>query len=262
MRLCANLSWMFGEHPFLDRFEAAAKAGFKGVEILSPYEHPVAELKSRLDASGVQLILVNSPSGDRAAGERGMACIPGREAEFRSSIMTALEYASALGCGMIHVMAGVRAAGVSDETASALYAINLAWAVEQSASAGVKLIIEAINQGDIPGYHLRTQEQAAAVIAATDEQVGLQFDIYHCQTSQGNVARRLEALFPLISHVQVADVPSRTEPGTGEVGWEYLFSRIAQLGYTGWIGCEYKPATTTLAGLAWRDRLLPMPHRV
>lgn len=254
LRLCANLSYLFTELPLLDRFEAAARAGFSGVEMLSPYDAPTAAIRERLDATGLTLALINSPAGDRAAGERGMACIPGRQPEFRESVHRAVDTAAALGCGLVHLMAGVRSPDVAADTAAALYAINLAWAAEQAQAAGLRLTIEAINHRDVPGYHLHTLEQAAAIIAAVGpERVGLQFDVYHCQTAQGDVSRRLEALLPLIAHVQVADVPGRHEPGTGEVGWDHLFARLRALGYAGWIGCEYAPKAGTLPGLAWRD---------
>ena len=172
-----------------------------------------------------------------------------------NSVRLALEYAAVLDCRLIHLMAGVVPGDVPYETAAALYAVNLAWAAEQAGAAGVRLAIEAINGRDIPGYFLRTQEQAAAVAAAIGpDKVGIQFDIYHCQTAQGDISRRLEALLPLIAHIQVADVPGRHEPGTGEIGWEFLFGRIRELGYEGWIGCEYQPKGDTVAGLSWRQR--------
>jgi hydroxypyruvate isomerase len=255
LKFCANLNFLFTDLPFLDRFEAAAKAGFEGVELLAPYEAPAKAIRARLDGAGLQQVLFNSPSGDRAAGERGMACIPGRESEFRDSVRRALDYAAALDCRLVHLMAGVQPTDVPLERAAALYTLHLAWAAEQAQAAGVRLAIEAINQRDIPGYFLRTQEQAAAIVESVGhDRVGLQFDIYHCQTAQGDVARRLEALMPLVTHIQVADVPGRQEPGTGEVGWEFLFGRIRMLGYQGWIGCEYQPGGDTVAGLSWRRR--------
>ena len=255
LQFCANLNFLFPDLPLLERFEAAAKAGFKGVELLSPYEVPAKAIRERLDGTGLKQVLFNTPAGDRAAGERGMACIPGREVEFRESVHRALDYAATLDCTLIHLMAGVQPEGVPYDTAAALYAVNLAWAAEQARAAGVRLAIEAINHRDVPGYFLRTQEQAAAVIGAIGlDRVGLQFDLYHCQTAQGDVTRRLEALMPLIAHMQVADVPGRNEPGTGEIGWAFLFDRIKALGYRGWIGCEYQPKGDTAAGLSWRQR--------
>ena len=254
-RLCANLGFLFGEVPFLDRFEMAAGVGFAGVEFASPYDYPATELRAQLKSSGVSLVLINSPAGNRAAGERGFACLPGRGDTFRDSVSQALDYAVALDCKLVHVMAGVPPADLAYETAAALYAANLAWAGERGLAAGVKLVIEPLNPRDAPGYLLRTQEQGAAIVAAIGhDRIGLQFDIYHCQTAQGDVTTRLAKLLPVIDHMQLADVPGRHEPGTGEIGWEYVFRRIDELGYAGWIGCEYTPLGDTVEGLAWRRR--------
>jgi hydroxypyruvate isomerase len=253
-KLAANLSMMFNEAPFLDRFAAAAAAGFAAVEFLFPYEHPAAELRRRLDGAGLRQVLFNAPPGDWAKGERGLASLPGRQAEFRDGINRALEYASALDCPLVHVMAGIPAA-VPPVTAAALYAANLAWAGEQALAAGKKLVIEPINHRDMPGFHLNTVEQGAAVVDAIGrDRLGLQFDIYHCQVTQGDVTKRMAALLPVIAHMQIADVPARHEPGTGEIGWEYVFGQIDALGYQGWVGCEYRPAGDTVAGLKWRQR--------
>jgi hydroxypyruvate isomerase len=255
LRFCANLNFLFPELPLLDRFEAAAKAGFAGVEMVYPYELSAEAIRERLHGAGLKQVLFNTDSGGRAAGERGMACLPGREAEFRRSVHRALDYAATLDCTQVHLMAGVQPPDLPDETAAALYTENLAWAAELAGAAGVKLLIEPINGRDIPGYFLRTQEQAASIIGVVgSDRVGLQFDIYHCQTAQGGVTRRLQAAFPLIAHMQIDDVPGRHEPGTGELGWEFLFGRIRELGYEGWIGCEYTPKGDTLAGLSWRER--------
>jgi hydroxypyruvate isomerase len=254
-RFCANLGFLFPDIPFLERFEAASRAGFTGVEYASPYEYPAAELRSRLNANGLTQVLINSPAGNRAAGERGFACLPGRERIFRDGIEQALDYAVALGCQRVHVMAGVPPTDVAHDTAAALYAANLAWAGERGLAAGVKLVIEPLNPRDAPGYLLRTQEQGAAIAAAIGrDRLGLQFDIYHCQIAQGDVTTRLAALIGAIDHMQLADVPGRHEPGTGEIGWDYVFRRIDDLGYAGWIGCEYTPLGDTAAGLAWRQR--------
>jgi hydroxypyruvate isomerase len=254
-RLCANLGFLFGEVPFFDRFEAAAQAGFAGVEFASPYEYRAAELRTQLRSAGLRLVLINSPAGNRAAGERGFACLPGRVDTFRDGVSQALDYAVALDCKLIHVMAGVPPADLAHDTAAALYAANLAWAGERGLAAGVKLVIEPLNPRDAPGYFLRSQEQGAAIVAALGhDRIGLQFDIYHCQTAQGDVTTRLEKLLPVVDHMQLADVPGRHEPGTGEIGWEYVFRRIDELGYAGWIGCEYAPLGDTVEGLAWRQR--------
>jgi hydroxypyruvate isomerase len=254
-RLAANLSMMFPEIPFLDRFEAAAKAGFQAVEFLFPYEFPAAEIRRRLDAAGLRQILFNMPPGDWSAGERGLTALPGRQRQFRDGVKLALDYAAALDCKLVHPMAGVPPADTPFLTASSVYAANLAWAVELSGPAGVKLVIEPINHRDMPGFHLNTMAQGAAVVEAIGrDRLGLQFDIYHCQITEGDVTKRIEALLAIIAHIQLADVPGRNEPGTGEIGWDYVFPRIDALGYQGWIGCEYRPAGDTVAGLSWRKR--------
>ena len=254
-RLAANLSMMFNEVPFLDRFEAAAKARFKAVEFLFPYDHPASEIRRRLDNSGLKQVLFNMPPGDWAGGERGIACLPGRTREFRDGVKTALDYAGALGCGMVHCMAGIVPAGVALGTAAALYVANVAWAAEQAAAQGVKVVIEPINHRDMPGFFLNTMAQGADIVEAIGfDRLGLQFDIYHCQVTEGDITKRMAALLPKIAHMQLADVPGRHEPGTGEIGWEYVLGCIDSIGYEGWVGCEYRPAGETIAGLAWRDR--------
>jgi len=251
-RFAANLSMMFNEVPFLDRFALAAKAGFKGVEFLFPYEHPAAEIAQRLKDNGLQQVLFNAPAGDFAKGERGMAAIPGKQAAFRESIKLALEYATTLACPRLHIMAGLKPEGVAHDTLTAVYGANLAYAAEECAKVGVKPIIEPINHRDIPGFFLNTTDQAAAIIAAVGpEKLGMQFDLYHCQITEGDVVKRVEKHLPLIAHMQVADTPGRHEPGTGEVNWPFVFKTIDALGFRGWIGCEYRPAGETLAGLSW-----------
>ena len=253
-RFAANLSRMFNEHPFLDRFDAAAKAGFTGVEFLFPYDYPAAELKSRLAANGLTQALFNMPPGDWAGGERGLAALPGRQAQFRDSVQLALDYATALGCKLVHCMAGIVPAEVAPATAAATYAANLAWAGEQAKAAGVKLAIEPINHRDMPGYYLNTEAQGAAIVDAIGfDKVGLQFDVYHCQTTEGDITKRMEKHLKVIVHMQIADVPARNEPGTGEIGWPFVFRKMDELGYTGWVGLEYRPAGDTVAGLAWRQ---------
>ncbi len=251
-RFAANLSMMFNEVPFLDRFAAARAAGFEAVEFLFPYEHPAAEIAARLRDNGLQQVLFNAPPGSWEAGERGIASLPGRSEEFREGIRRALDYATELGCPRLHVMAGLKPAGVPHDTLTATYAVNLAWAAEECGRAGVKPIIEPINHRDIPGFFLNTTDQAAAVIQAIGpDRLGMQFDLYHCQITEGDVVKRVEKHLPLIAHMQVADTPGRNEPGTGEVNWPFVFSRIDALGFRGWIGCEYRPAGNTEAGLGW-----------
>ncbi len=255
-RFAANLSMMFTELAFLDRFDAAARAGFKAVEFLFPYEHPASEIRRRLDANGLSQALFNMSPGDWAKGERGLAALPGRQSEFAEGISRALDYAAALDCPLVHCMAGIVPAGVSHVTAGAVYAANLARAAEAAQKRGVKIVVEPINHRDMPGYFLNTQAQGAAFVEAIGRaRLGLQFDVYHVQITEGDITRRLEQFLPLIAHVQIADVPARNEPGTGEIGWEYVFRRLDELGYGGWVGCEYRPAGETDAGLAWLRRL-------
>jgi hydroxypyruvate isomerase len=194
--------------------------------------------------------------GDPTTGAgSGFACIPGRQQEFRDSIKKALDYAVGLECSLVHVMAGIQPSATSRDTAFAVYVANIASAAQLARQADVRLLLEAVNQRDVPGFFLQTQEQGAAVIEAIGSPyVGLQFDVYHCQVSQGDVMRRMETLMPMIKHIQIADPPARNEPGTGEIAWDYVFRRIDELSYQGWVGCEYRPANETVAGLKWRDR--------
>ena len=253
-RFAANLSMMFNEVPFLDRFAAAAAAGFRGVEFLFPYDHPAAELRKRLDGAGLELALFNMPPGDWAAGERGTAGLPGRTAEFRDGVLRAIDYAGVLGCPLLHCMAGIAPSGVPQGAAFASYVGNVAWAAERTAAAGLRLVLEPINHRDMPGYILNTTSQAAGIVDALGrDRVGLQFDLYHCQITEGDLTRRMEALLPITAHMQIADVPGRHEPGTGEINWPYVFAQMDNLRYSGWVGCEYRPAGETVAGLAWRN---------
>ena len=254
-RFAANLSMMFNEVPFLERFAAARKAGFEGVEFLFPYDFSTSELRTRLVGEGLTQALFNMPPGNWGAGERGLASLPGRQSEFREGVKKALDYAAALDCRHVHCMAGIVPADVSPVTAAAVYAANLAWATEQARPAGLKLVIEPINHRDMPGYFLNTQAQGAAVVDAIGrDRLGLQFDVYHVQITEGDITKRMERYMPVIAHIQVADVPDRNEPGTGEIGWDYVFRRMDELGYQGWVGCEYRPAGDTVAGLGWRQR--------
>ena len=251
-RFAANLSMMFNEVPFLDRFARARAAGFQAVEFLFPYEFPAAEIAKRLQENGLQQVLFNAPPGNWEAGERGMAALPGRQAEFRDAIGKALEYCAALSCPRLHVMAGLAPAGVPRDKLLSTYAANLAWAAEECGKAGVKPIIEPINHRDIPGFFLNTTDEGAAIIQAVGpERLGLQFDLYHCQITEGDLVKRVEKHLPLIAHMQVADTPGRHEPGTGEVNWPFVFERIDALGFRGWIGCEYRPKAVTEDGLGW-----------
>ena len=242
----ANLSMMFTEHAFLDRFQAARSAGFTAVEYLFPYEFAPGEIKAALDAARLKQALFNGPPGDWEAGERGMASIPGREQEFRDTIGKALEYASVLKPDAIHVMAG-NAAGPS---AQATYIDNLRWAAEQAGDQ--LLVIEPINSRDMPGYFLSRSDQGVAILETVGApNLKLQFDLYHAQIMEGDLTRRLERILPFIGHIQIAGVPDRHEPDAGELNLPHLFKTLDRLGYTGWVGCEYRPAGATVDGLGW-----------
>lgn len=257
-RLAANLSMMFTEIPFLDRFERARACGFEAVEFLFPYDHEPREIRDRLDASGLQLVLHNLPPGDWNKGERGMACHPGREAEFRAAVEKGIRYATALGTPQIHCMSGLRPAGVSEETLRATLLANLTFAAAEARRAGLKLLLEPINPIDIPGYYLNRSSQALALMDEIGaDNLFLQYDIYHAQRVEGELALSMQKYLPRIAHMQLADNPGRHEPGTGEINYAFLFRFLDQIGYQGWIGCEYRPAGDTEAGLGWRERLMP-----
>jgi hydroxypyruvate isomerase len=247
----ANLSMMFQELPFLERFEAAAKAGFKAVEFLFPYDHPAAEIRQRLDRFGLRQVLFNLPPGDWARGERGLAALPGREAEFAAGVDRAIEYAHALGCPQVHAMAGVPL-NVPLEQAAATYGGNLRQAADRLQAHGLRLLIEPLNSRDMPGYFLMTAEQAREVIEAVGHpNLFLQMDLYHAQIMGGDLAERTRSHWKVIRHFQIAGVPGRHEPDVGEINYTYLFELIDSLGYDGWIGCEYRPRAKTLDGLGW-----------
>lgn len=249
-KLAANLSMMFNEVPFLDRFAAAAGAGFDAVEFLFPYEHPTEAVAGRLRDAKVAAALFNMPPGDWNAGERGMAALAGREAEFAAGIERALTYAQALACPIVHPMAGF--AADDDERAIATYVANIRAAADAFAPAGKRIALEPINHRDMPGYFLHTTGQAAALIAKIDRpNVGLQFDLYHAQISEGDLERKIRALAKLTIHVQIAGNPARHEPNVGEVNYDYVLGILDEVGYGGWIGCEYRPAADTVAGLGW-----------
>lgn len=265
-RFAANLSLMYPELPFLERFRAAAQDGFEAVEYLFPYEHEPATLRALLDEHGLRQVLFNAPPGDWAAGERGLASLPGREAEFREGLERALAYAQALDCPRIHVMSGLLPAGVDREARLDLWRDNLAWAVSRAAAAGRTLLIEPINQRDMPGYFLSRQQDAHDLVQALGSPaLKVQFDLYHCQVSEGDVATKLRRWLPTgqVGHLQIAGVPARHEPDRGELNYPYLFDLIDELSaqghWDGWIGCEYRPARGgepggTAAGLDWFHR--------
>ncbi|MEM8991472.1 MAG: 2-oxo-tetronate isomerase [Pseudomonadota bacterium] len=245
-RFAANLSMMFNEHAFLDRFGAAARAGFRGVEYLFPYEHDAGEIRARLDEHGLEQALYNTPPGDWNAGERGFAAMPGAEDRFDAHLDQALEAAQKIRPKNIHVMAGI----VQGPAARATYIANLALAAARAPDQG--FVIEPINHWDMPGYHMGTTEAARGVIAEVGApNLRLQLDLYHAQIMEGDLTRRIEALAPLTAHVQVASVPKRQEPDTGESAFGHLMGSLDRVGYGGWVGCEYSPAGRTEDGLGW-----------
>ncbi|MDQ6628904.1 MAG: hydroxypyruvate isomerase family protein [Pseudomonadota bacterium] len=256
-KFAANLSMMYTEHPFLDRFAAAAADGFEAVEFLFPYESPAETLASTLAQNRLQQVLFNAPPGDFAKGERGIACLPGREAEFRGGFQLALDYAAALRCPRLHVMAGLLPRGASRDELRPTYLANLAWAARRAGDAQVDVLIEPINTRDIPGFFLNRQDEAHAILAEIDApHLKVQMDLYHCQIVEGDVATKLRTYLPSgrVGHLQIAGVPDRHEPDVGELNHDYLFGVIDALGYSGWIGCEYRPAAGTSAGLGWLRR--------
>ena len=247
-RFAANLSFLFLDLPFLDRFDAAAKAGFRAVEFLFPYDHPPGDIAARLKANGLTQALFNLPPGDWTKGERGLAAIPGREAEFEAAVATALRYAEATGCRRIHAMPGLRHHGADRRT----YVANLRRAARLAAKNDVDVIIEPINTRDIPGFFLNTTGEARAVIhEVAESNLGLQFDLYHRHVMDGDVEAAIAEFAPLTLHYQCADPPDRGEPSLATVDYARLFRAIDETGYGGWIGCEYKPRNGTLAGLDW-----------
>lgn len=252
-KFAANLSFLFAEQPFPERFARAAAAGFAGVEYLFPYAWPAAEIAGWLRDAGLQQVLFNLPPGDWAAGERGIACLPGREKEFAAGVEQALAYAEALGCRRVHCLAGLRPAGVDEARLTATYVANLRHAADRFAALGASVLIEPINSRiDMPGYWLDDVGRAFSLCAAVDrDNVRVQLDLYHAQIIQGDLARTIEANLERIGHIQIADNPGRHEPGSGEINYPFLFALLDRLGYAGWVGCEYQPMTTTEAGLAW-----------
>lgn len=251
-KFAANLTMMFNEVPFPERFERAAKAGFQAVEFLFPYEHAPAEVAAWLRDNGLANALFNLPPGDWAAGERGLAALPGREEDFRASVATALEYALALGTPCLHAMAGIVPAGERREAYRDAYVANLRYAAREVAKYGRSLLIEPLNPRDMPGYLLSTQAEAHAIREAVGEpNLKVQMDFYHAQIVEGDLATTLKKYFSGIGHIQIAGVPDRHEPDQGEVNYPYLFALLDSLGYQGWVGCEYRPRGKTEDGLGW-----------
>jgi hydroxypyruvate isomerase len=252
-KLAANLTMLYNEVDFLDRFDAAAKSGFAGVEYLFPYAYPKEQLAERLQRNRLTQVLHNLPAGDWAAGERGIACHPDRVGEFQDGVGKAIDYARTLGCRQINCLAGIAPSGVDPENVRATFVSNLRFAAGKLGAAGIKLLIEPINTFDIPGFFLSRTRQALDLIADVgSNNVYVQYDIYHMQRMEGELANTIKSHLPQIAHIQLADNPGRNEPGTGEINYRFLFGHIDSIGYDGWIGCEYKPKAATIDGLGWR----------
>ncbi|MCI0526134.1 MAG: hydroxypyruvate isomerase family protein [Nitrospira sp.] len=251
-KFAVNLWFLFTEVPFLDRFEAAAKAGFKAVEFAFPYAHPAHEVAERLYHAGLKQVLFNLPPGNFEAGDRGLACIPGREREFEASVDKALEYAQALQCPRLHAMAGLIPSGEHFQDCEATYIHNIKVAAQKAAKYGIMVLIEPINIRDVPGYFLHTQAHAQRLLKQIDEpNVAIQLDLYHCQIMEGNLAVHIQEMQGQYAHIQIAGVPGRHEPSIGEINYPYLFNLLDEIGYDGWIGCEYHPKGKTADGLGW-----------
>ena len=255
-RFAANLTMLFTELPFLDRFDAAARAGFQAVEFLFPYAFEANDIKARLDANGLQLVLHNLPAGDWDAGERGIACHPDRVEEFRAGVERAIAYAQTLGVKQLNCLVGKAPAGVPDSVLRETLVANLRHAAARLKAAGLRLLVEPINNYDIPGFYLsRTQQALDLLDEVGADNAFVQYDIYHAQRTEGELAATLQKHLARIGHVQLADNPGRNEPGTGEINYAFLFRHLDRIGYDGWVGCEYKPASTTEAGLGWLKAL-------
>ncbi|MDP4299875.1 hydroxypyruvate isomerase [Leptothrix discophora] len=255
-RFSANLSMLFTEVPMIERYAAAAAAGFRAVEVQFPYEHPAEVVRAQLEAHDLTMVLHNLPAGDWAGGERGIACLPDRVDEFRDGVARAIGYARTLGVPQLNCLAGIAPLGADERVLRATLVGNLRFAASELAKAGLGLLIEPINTFDIPGFHVSRTAQALDIL----DEVGaanakVQFDCYHAQRMEGELCGTLSRHLARIGHVQIADNPGRHEPGTGEIAHDFLFRHLDAIGYRGWVGCEYKPATTTVAGLGWLDRL-------
>jgi hydroxypyruvate isomerase len=254
-KFAANLSMLYQEHAFLERFGAAARDGFSGIEFQFPYAHPAADIRARLTGHGLTLALFNGPPGD--AGERGLASLPGREDEFRRSVASALEYARVLGSERVHLMAGLIQPDAERARYRETYVRNLDYAAREAAADGVTIVIEPINSRDIPGFFLNRQDEAHAICAEVGaSNLKVQMDLYHCQIVEGDLAMKLSRYIDGVGHIQIAGVPGRHEPDIGEINYPYLFELMDELGYRGWVGCEYRPRGGTSAGLGWLRKWL------
>jgi len=255
-RFAANLTMLFGEMPFLDRFAAAKAAGFTGVEYLFPYEFEKADLREQLDEHGLTQVLHNLPAGNWASGERGIAILPDRIDEFRDGVGRAIDYARALDCRQLNCLVGIAPRDADPFELNDTLIDNLRFAADALAKERIRLLVEPINTLDIPGFFVNRTEQAVQLIAdVRSSNLFVQYDIYHMQVMEGDIARSLQKHLARIAHVQLADNPGRNEPGTGEINYPFLFRHLDSIGYRGWIGCEYKPRTTTVDGLGWHAAL-------
>ncbi len=251
-RLAANVSMLFAEAPFLERFAAAARAAFRYVEYQFPYAFDKDEVAARVREAGVEVVLHNLPAGEAARGDRGIACLPGREQEFRDGVELGIEYARAAGCARLNCLAGVAPPGIARERLREIFIQNLGYAAGRLRAAGIRLLIEPINPRTVPGFLLNTSGQAEEILqAVASDNLAIQYDLFHMQIVEGDLARTIERLLPKIGHMQLADVPDRHEPGTGEINFPWLLAEIDRIGYAGWIGCEYNPLGETTAGLKW-----------
>ncbi len=251
-KLCANLSLLYTELDFMDRFAAAAKSGFKGVEYLFPYAYPKEQLAEALERNKLVQVLHNMPAGDWAKGDRGIACNPARVGEFQEGVGKAIEYATTLGCKQLNCLAGLAPQGVAPDKLRATFVANLKFAAEKTKAAGIRLVTEPVNNRDIPGFYLNRSQQALEIMDEVgSDNLWLQYDIYHMQVMEGNLAKTIETNLARINHMQLADNPGRHEPGTGEINYPFLFDWIDRIGYPGWIGCEYNPKAGTVEGLGW-----------
>jgi hydroxypyruvate isomerase len=251
-RFAANLSMLFTEVSFIDRFAAAARAGFRAVECQFPYAESAETIAAQLHEHDLQMVLHNLPAGDWAAGERGIACHPDRVAEFRQGVVQAIDYATTLGCPQLNCLAGIAPAGVPEDVVRDTFIANLRFAASEMKAVGLRLLVEPINTFDIPGFYVSRTDQALELIDAVGaDKLCLQYDVYHAQRMEGELANTLVRYLSRMAHIQIADNPGRHEPGTGEINYAWLFRHLDAIGYAGWVGCEYKPATTTEAGLGW-----------
>ncbi|QWD27545.1 hydroxypyruvate isomerase [Polynucleobacter paneuropaeus] len=257
IQFAANLTMLFNEFPFLDRFEQASKAGFKAVEFLFPYGIPAEDIKAKLDQYHLKLVLHNLPAGNWDGGERGIACLPDRVEEFKTGVAEAIRYAGILGVGQLNCLAGKVPAGADRAELHRTFVNNLRYAAAELKKAQLKLLVEPINQYDILGFYLCSTQQAISIMDEVGaDNLFVQYDIYHAQRMEGELANTITKYLDRIGHMQLADNPGRNEPGTGEINYPFLFRFLEKIGYKGWVGCEYKPATDTLSGLSWMTKQL------